>query len=528
MLKLRHLACALVPALLVFGARPGWADQLEHWQFNQNQFSFTTDVGVQPRAQLVADPTRLVIDLPGIQWNRPPLSQPLGPVIQTLRIAQFDPQTTRIVLELAPGYTLNPQQIRIEGLTADHWQVDLPTPELASPASLIPPSPSEPWYNRQGAGGPPLPQESPTEPVFPSPPATVPTPIQPWHNQPAEAVNRIEAIELGGSELLIRTTGHVSYSYGPQGYAYRVSLFRVHLAPGIRPPTTGPGSPLTDVKFQQHSHDSLTLLLYPASGVQVTGVQQLDSGSLLVRFQRTGYQSSYPTPVPNPQEPVSAPLPLSNGTNAYGWPAPLPTKPGQPVVVIDPGHGGDDTGAVGIGGLREEDVVLATGLQVRDILASHGVQVYITRTTATQVTPGHRTVTLHARVALAEEVHADAYVSIHCNAIDMSHPEVNGVEVYYYFPHSEALAEDVDRAYIKDTGGEIDNRGLFTARFFVIDRTTMPSILIETGFVTGAHDAPLLRDPTFETRMAEGIAQGILKYLQTHGYPDISTQVSNN
>ena len=112
-------------------ATPAYAGRLLFWRFesNQNRLVFTTDQGVQPTAQLIANPTRLVIDLPGTVLGRPTVNETYRGVITGLRIGQFDTRTTRVVIELAPGYILDPQQIKIKGLSPTQWSVDLPTPQ---------------------------------------------------------------------------------------------------------------------------------------------------------------------------------------------------------------------------------------------------------------------------------------------------------------------------------------------------------------------------------------------------------------
>lgn len=109
---------------------PAHADVLQSWQFNarQNQLTFTTDEGVVPVAQLVPNPARVVIDLPGIRLRRPKITQTIGGAIQSVRIGQFDAQTTRLVVELAPGYAIDPNQVKIRGDASTRWSVQLPAP----------------------------------------------------------------------------------------------------------------------------------------------------------------------------------------------------------------------------------------------------------------------------------------------------------------------------------------------------------------------------------------------------------------
>jgi N-acetylmuramoyl-L-alanine amidase len=180
-------------------------------------------------------------------------------------------------------------------------------------------------------------------------------------------------------------------------------------------------------------------------------------------------------------------------------------------VVIDPGHGGPDPGAVGIGGLRETDVVLDVALQLARLLQSRGVQVLRTRTSEVDVD-------LPPRVSLANNSGADAYVSLHANALSMGRPDVNGIESFYFAgagtsARSRQLSESLQQQMMAISSGTPD-RGVRTARFFVIRRTTMPSSLIEMGFVTGRVDAARLADPDYRRRMALALAAGILDYLR--------------
>lgn len=184
-----------------------------------------------------------------------------------------------------------------------------------------------------------------------------------------------------------------------------------------------------------------------------------------------------------------------------------PTVPrGRFRVVIDPGHGGPDPGAVGIGGLRETDVVLDVSLQVARLLQARGVQVLLTRTTEVDVD-------LPPRVALANSNGADVFVSLHANALSMDRPDVNGVETFFFEGgRSRDLAEALQRQLMAISPGTPD-RGARPGRFFVIRRTVMPSALAEMGFVTGQIDAPRLADPDFRRRLAVAVTSGILNYL---------------
>jgi N-acetylmuramoyl-L-alanine amidase len=184
---------------------------------------------------------------------------------------------------------------------------------------------------------------------------------------------------------------------------------------------------------------------------------------------------------------------------------PFPRVPnGRIIVVVDPGHGGPDPGAIGIGGLRETDIVLPIAQQVATLLDQQGVQAVLTRT-------GEYDLDLQPRVAMAQRMNANVFVSIHANSISLSRPDVNGLETYYY-SNGQRLARTIHNSILQSL--DIRDRGVRTARFYVLRKTSMPSVLVEVGFVTGREDAAKLSDPTYRSQMAQAIARGILQYLQ--------------
>jgi N-acetylmuramoyl-L-alanine amidase len=208
------------------------------------------------------------------------------------------------------------------------------------------------------------------------------------------------------------------------------------------------------------------------------------------------------------QGPIAAPQPRLGtpvGTlSASGLPE---VARGRFKVVIDPGHGGPDPGAVGIANLRETDVVLDVGLQVAQLLQAKGVPVLMTRTSEVDVD-------LPPRAALANSSGADLFLSIHANALSMARPDVNGIETFYFeSPRSRGLAQAVQDEVLAVSPGSPD-RGARTARFYVIRRTVMPSALVELGFVTGQLDSPRLADPAHRRRLALAISRGLLNALR--------------
>lgn len=219
-------------------------------------------------------------------------------------------------------------------------------------------------------------------------------------------------------------------------------------------------------------------------------------------------------------------------------------------IVIDPGHGGHDTGAIGPTGLEEKNVVLDVGLRLRKLIEHRmGCQVIMTRSTDTFIP-------LEERTAIANEYGADLFISIHANA---SHDEsARGVEVYYLnftsdpealqiaarenatsqesvyqlqslikkIALSEKIGESRDFAQIVDTrlaarldaaGDPQRDRGVRKAPFVVLIGANMPSILAEISFVTNPHDERLLRKPAFREQIAQGLFNGIVRYAGSLG-----------
>lgn len=157
-------------------------------------------------------------------------------------------------------------------------------------------------------------------------------------------------------------------------------------------------------------------------------------------------------------------------------------------IVIDPGHGGSNPGAVA-NGTRESDFNLAASLALQDKLRKAGAKVVMTRTADTTVAPEGNPLSaeLQKRVDIAEANQADVFVSIHAN----SNPDkkIAGAMTFFSQNGSEPLAKDMQAALVKATGAK--DRGANAANFHVLRNTSMPSVLVETGFLTNAEEAAL-------------------------------------
>jgi N-acetylmuramoyl-L-alanine amidase len=628
--KLHWLLPSTIGTIFMLSS-PVMAARLESWRFdaNQNRLEINTVGAVQPQAQLIFNPTRLVIDLPGTTFGRPQLTQQVGGGIRSIRVGQFDTETTRIVVELTPGYTLDPKRVQFVGTTGDRWTVQLPRPEIdrasSSPTSsprsaysvVTPDSEPQPSISRvatttRGAtqieslqvtgdglfirtsgGNPqirvirsrdratifmdilgaslsprlaqqnnirvnkhgvsraeftPLQSQSPgvrltlrvdkNSPdwqatnsnsgglvVLPSrvvrlpgssnsdnqsqPPSLLSSRLSAANNSPAT----IQSVQLAdnGRQLLIRADQTLSATgtWDKTSGLFRVTINNAKLAPRVTGPTFAPNSPVLRVRLQPQESNRVVVLVQPAAGVQFGQLQQIGDQLLALPilgsrrvvalpgrppFALPGLPPANRGPFPDPNNPNPQPQfqPQRRVTN------------GRAVVLIDPGHGGKDPGALGLGRVREKDIILPISKRIAQVLQQNGVQVVMTR-------DSDYFVTLPGRVQLAERANADVFVSIHANAVGPGRSDVSGLETYYY-DSGLGLARTVHKSILQ--GVNVRDRGVRRARFFVLRKSSMPSILVETGYLTGRDDNAKLRSSAYQNQMADAIARGILQYLK--------------
>ena len=220
----------------------------------------------------------------------------------------------------------------------------------------------------------------------------------------------------------------------------------------------------------------------------------------------------------------------------------------RPKIVIDPGHGGAEEGAVGHSGLKEKDLTLQISKRLGELLASRlGAEVIYTRTSDLAIP-------LEARAAVANQAGADLFISIHANSSD----DINarGVETYYVastpapvpvslaggaataamkpaseeykLGESHKLAVEVQQAMYHAFGGEkgVLNRGVKQAPFIVLLDATMPSILAEVAFVSNTADEQKLSTADGQDAVADALYRGIARYLSTAKRDKVVASVS--
>ena len=126
-MKLNWLLTGLISSACLLLAAPAQASKFTGWQFDasRNQLNFGTDSGVQPKATLLDGPCRLIVDLPGTKMTAATIRKQFGAAVREVRIAQADAQNTRLVMELAPGYSISPQNIIIRSDLPSRWSIKL-------------------------------------------------------------------------------------------------------------------------------------------------------------------------------------------------------------------------------------------------------------------------------------------------------------------------------------------------------------------------------------------------------------------
>ncbi len=635
---------------------PAQAGKILSWEFKteENNLVFITDENVQPKAQLINNPTRVVIDLPGTKLGRGTVKEEYQGAIRGFRIGQPEANMSRIVIELAPGYTLDAQEVKFQGISPTQWSVDLPQPRIAptttasqsdtsnsnslptiEPPSSLPSSAAEtesvavaetdngdeddrnevaitslessPYLratrngffvdiegsrknqittNRDGERvefdleGVTLPQdlidrsiavnqygvtdiefsqtstsppqakmslnlvenspdwlatfsrikglilvprgtlpeslttsevETKPETIEPEPIESTPAPIADSSERSSWEVNLdkdknknkdlilVDKVELVEDDTQLRVNGDrdLTATTTKQGNGiYEVRIENAELADDFEGPQLKVGSPISQIRVRQ---EGATVLMTVTTKLRYR-LGQISPENEAIAFPI----HTAATLLPDSGNPIlpSQAIDVPPAEARTPFPASIPSN--RTVVVIDPGHGGQDPGTIGIGGLQEKDIVLPISLDVADILRRQGIEVRMTRDT-------DNFISLQGRTDFANNIDADLFVSIHANAINLSRPDVNGLETYYY-KNGRRLAEVIHWSILN--GVDIANRGIRRARFYVLRHSTMPAVLVEVGFVTGEIDAPKLKDPAHRRQMAEAIARGIVQYIK--------------
>ncbi len=496
-MKLNWLLPSIFGSLLA--ALPAHASEILSWKFDQNSkhLDFVTDSQVKPEANLLADPGKLVISLPETQLNQSTYRQAVGKGFKELRIGyNAENRTTNLVFELEPGYSIDPQQILIKADSSNHWSVRLPDAQINRGAI---PTGRVSVFSETGALV--VPERQVTTSVMTGVSSSPPPTSSATSIAAANLPVTISAIEVDTqyNRVLIRGSRQLTYNGGWDAKAavYRVVIPNAKLASGFR--------------FPSQNEINLQIFAVGANSVQIE-VRRFDRNQIgpLVQYY-AGQILSLPygsAPKPVVIDTRRPPVVVGKPTGTMTIPVGRPVNR-QVLVMIDPGHGGKDSGAIGLGGTREVDIILPIAKRVAKILESQGIRTKLTR-------DSDYFVGLDERVALSNSSNATIFVSIHANSID-NRPDVNGLETYYYGPAGGKLAEVVHRnvlSTVTQKGFYLGNRNTRSARFLVLRKSQIPAILVETGYLTSEAEVARLRREDYQALEAEGIAKGIIEYLR--------------
>jgi N-acetylmuramoyl-L-alanine amidase len=269
---------------------------------------------------------------------------------------------------------------------------------------------------------------------------------------------------------------------------------------------------LVQYRYAQFSLSPLTarLVLEVAEGISFTRTES--EGAITLNLLPAGEKPVDPeTPVqPETPDGTETPEDPATPTDPTAPSDPPATEPGNSSntgvynIVIDAGHGGKDPGAASVLKKTEKEFNLSIALKIKALLDKETqIKGHLTRSNDTFLE-------LDERVAIAEKLKADLFISIHANAINK--PSVSGTETYYSRASSKAFADVIHKHLLKGTG--LKDRGVKQADYRVIKKTTMPAILLEAGYLTNTTDSQALYSEAVQNRIAEEVVAGIKEYLK--------------
>ncbi len=173
-------------------------------------------------------------------------------------------------------------------------------------------------------------------------------------------------------------------------------------------------------------------------------------------------------------------------------------------IVVDAGHGGHDVGAISVNGEYEKDITDRTARELEKELSRLGANVILTR-------PMNQYIYLSGRASLANLHQADAFISIHYNSFPDS-TSVTGINTYYYADQDKTLAQDIQEELI--ISSEADDRDIAFGNYQVLRQTSVPSLLLELGFISNEETEQLLLTSSYQNKLVTGIINGLIKNMR--------------
>jgi len=379
-----------------------------------------------------------------------------------------------------------------------------------SPAPLIPVPTAQPVTPSPS----PLPGSAPAAPTGSEQPMTSPSPILPagWSPRPAAATQSVKITGAVATDLATATrvtltaTGPVSFEWHRLDQPDNRYWIDIHNATLVGPAQTLPSKLafVTEIKISQHA-----ISPEPIVRVSVTPTQPIDVqvGPIEGSPNQMGVEIE--------SSPPSSDAPRAGvGSIALSPQSPPPTgvvPTNGNLIVIDPGHGGNDPGAISDAyGLVEKQLTLELSRAVQQRLLRLGWQVTLTRDGDNEVGDpnGDDRQELQARCDVANAAGARVFLSIHMNS--WIRPTLSGATTYFWRRDDRAFAQAVESAIVAGTG--LGNDGVQRDDLYVVKHTNMPAVLVEAAYINNPHDAALLQQPSFIGKLADSIVKGIMAY----------------
>jgi len=247
------------------------------------------------------------------------------------------------------------------------------------------------------------------------------------------------------------------------------------------------------------------MLLLLANGNCFATVQCQTIGIQNIQPAITPPHDAVPSPLPldvTPLPPDVNPLPPNIAPLPQDGPRVPPSDFKGKLLLLDAGHGGHDPGAVRLG-VREKDIALAMVLDLKKVLEARGAKVVLTRK------DDKVDLELAAIARIVDAVHPDVFLSIHVNSAG-NDQAMSGVQTYFRESGSRCLAHTMHSVLVCDL--PVNDRGVYTSHFYVLNNPSVPSLLLETGYITNRPERRNLMTPSYRHKFCLAIADGLSRY----------------
>ena len=195
------------------------------------------------------------------------------------------------------------------------------------------------------------------------------------------------------------------------------------------------------------------------------------------------------------------------------------------IVMLDPGHGGYDPGAITAQGVYEKAINLQIAQKVKELLQPSGIKVFLTREEDIDYVPEgvkgktiKKQIDLNRRIDMANQAKAEVFISLHVNATPNG--KYSGAETFYLFKSEpgKKLAELIQQELIKIPG--MNRRIAKPGDFYIVKNTSMPAVIVEVGYLSSVKEQKKLQQTWYQEQLSRAIAKGIANYFELLAVPD--------